>query len=205
MSVCNETPEELWKAGPFRRMQDASHACLLRFGARKGACLVVGAPKVVWCTHSTLVLVAHNMSVCNQTPEEMWQAGPFRRMQDASHAHACLLRFGTRKGACWVVGAPKVVWCTHSTFVLVAHNMSVCNETPEEMWQAGPFRRMQDASCLFMPVQIWCTHGSLLTQGSLLGCWCTKGSLVHEQHFGASKGALVHEQHCSCTNSTLVL
>ena len=47
MSVCNETRQELWQAGPFRRMQDAfvrtssarpSHACLFRVGAPRGAC-----------------------------------------------------------------------------------------------------------------------------------------------------------------------
>jgi hypothetical protein len=178
MSVCNETPEELWKAGPFRRMQDASHACLLRFGARKGACLVVGAPKVVWCTHSTLVLVAHNMSVCNQTPAEMWQAGPFRRMQDASHAHEIWCTQGSVFGC----------WCTQGSLVHAQH-FGACRAQHERM-QSNTRRNVAGRTvsaharcfaCACMPVEIW------YTQGSLLGCWCTKGSLVHAQHFCACR------------------
>ena len=147
-------------------------SCLFRFGARKGACLVVGAPKVVWCTHSTLVLVAHNMSVCNQTPEEMWQAGPFRRMQDASHAHACLLRFGTRKGACWVVGAPKVVWCTNSTLVL-----------QRALWCTN--------STVHAPTALWCFEGSLVARTALFM------PQPHAQHFSCRKPRFVAAKHFS--------
>ena len=154
MSVCNETPEELWKAGPFRRMQDASHACLLRFGARKGACLVVGAPKVVWCTHSTL---AHARCFACM-PVEIW----------------C------------TQGSVFGCWCTKGSLVHAQH-FGACRAQHERM-QSNTRRNVAGrtvsahARCFAcMPVEIWCT------QGSVFGCWCTKGSLVHAQHFGACR------------------